>query len=552
MIEYANEKVTKSLKQYDMLLKSLKYIPNNEEKSAIYYQMTKITEQILKQTNEIYERQYNKLESKKTFLMEEERNKLLEIINLINERKAYINNQIKNNREVTALDIQAEPILGEDMLEEYKKKVKIIEKYNQNLKTHASLVEEIEELKEKITKAKAKIESNKYLNIQLENKMKKILSSAFEKLNLYELKERVKEIDLAYTELGYSLEKAKENAKLARKSSAEDIIIECDNMLSSITLEYERYKEKKLILKLMDIYDNEVKTYDELLAKREIINNILSNIVSSELYLNVGSELNKQYNTIKLEKQDTATLDSLNEEKNSKSKLLFNIEEENTSAEFAEVLKELLSNERKHQQQILEEKKKQEEEKKRQQLLEEKRKQEEKLKQQQLLEEQRNKEIEKRTRQLLEEKQKSILSPKEDSIAKLIKKEVKPMPSSPKTVIKPTAMPNNTEKKPVPSRLDARPEKNESNTKLDNFSKIPVIKNNNLNNQMVETKKVDIPSIPKPVKKTVIEQKEPISKEDSIFPDIPVKENTNDSFFDDDELKDLNNYMESDSRKNWF
>ena len=56
MIEYANERVTKSLKQYDMLLKSLKYIPSNEEKTAIYYQMTKITEQILALTNEVYER----------------------------------------------------------------------------------------------------------------------------------------------------------------------------------------------------------------------------------------------------------------------------------------------------------------------------------------------------------------------------------------------------------------------------------------------------------------------------------------------------------------
>lgn len=73
MIEYANERVTKSLKQYDMLLKSLKYIPSNEEKTAIYYQMTKITEQILALTNEVYERQYNKLLAKKTFLMAEEK-----------------------------------------------------------------------------------------------------------------------------------------------------------------------------------------------------------------------------------------------------------------------------------------------------------------------------------------------------------------------------------------------------------------------------------------------------------------------------------------------
>lgn len=555
MIEYANERVTKSLKQYDMLLKSLKYIPSNEEKTAIYYQMTKITEQILSLTNEIYEKQYNKLQNKKTLLMEEEKNKLLGIISLINERKAYINNQIQSNREITALDIEMPPILGEDKIEEFKKKVKIIEKYNSNLKTHASLVEEIEELNDKIDKAKSKIEGNKYLNVQLENKMKKLLSAAFEKLNLHELKERIKEIDLAYTELGYSLEKAKENAKLARKSSAEDIIIECDNMLSSITLEYERYKEKKLILKLMDMYQNEVHNYDELLAKREIINNILTNIVSSELYQLVGSELNKQYNTIKLEKQDVITLESLKEEKDSKNRLLFNIEEENSSEEFETVLKELLQNEKRHRQLLLEEKKRKEEEKRRQEELEEEKRRQEKLKQQKLLEEERNKEIEKRTRQLLEEKQKSILSPKDDF--KNIKKEVRAstMPTTSKTETKTRQVPNTNANRITSSRMETRTREQESTIKpnnLDSFSKIPVIKNNNLNNQMVETKKVDIPTIKSPINEPVSPRKEQTNKKEPLFPDIPLKETTNDKFFDDEELKDLNNYMESDDKKSWF
>jgi len=554
MIEYANEKVTKNLKQYDMLLKSLKYIPSNEEKTAIYYQMTKITEQILSFTNEIYERQYNKLQNKKTFLMEEEKNKLLEIISLINERKAYINNQIQSNREVTALDIKIEPILGEDKIEEIKKKVKIIEKYNNNLKTHASLIDEINELNERIEKAKTKIEGNKYLNIQLENKMKKILSAAFEKLNLHELKERIKEIDLAYTELGYSLEKAKENAKLARKSSAEDIIIECDNMLSSITLEYERYKEKKLILKLMNVYENEVRDYDELLAKREIINNILSNIVSSDLYQIVGLELNKQYNTIKLEQQDVMTLESLKDEQDSKNRLLFTIEEENSSEEFAEVLKELLLNEKRHQQLLLEEKKRKEEERKRIEQLEEERKRQEKLKQQQLLEEERNKEIEQRTRQLLEEKQKSILSPKEDFKTSKKEKRQNIENSQPKTQIKENSM--EPPKRSAITRSEARnlnKEVNQEKNQLDKFAQIPIIKNNNLNDQTIEAKKV--PTIKSSLTETVSqykEQKEQINKKEDIFPEIPLAGNKNDKFFDDDELKDLNDYMESDNKKSWF
>jgi len=588
MIEYASIKVTKSLKQYDMLEKSLKYISNNEEKTAIYYQMTRITEQIIEETKEIYESQYNKLLEKKTYLMEEEKNKLHEIINLINERRAYINNQINSNREITKLSITPKQVLGEDKIEEYKNRVKIIEKYNSNLKLHDTLVEEIKELNTKTTKAKTKIENNKYLNVQLENKMKKILKEAFDKLNLYELKERVKEIDLAYTELGYSLEKAKENAKLARKNSSEEIIIECDNMLSSITLEYERYKEKKLILKLMDMYENPVNNYEELLAKREIINNILNNIVSSELYHLVGTELNKQYNTIKLESQDVNTLESLLEEKDNKNKLLFQIEEENSSHEFDDVLKELLENERQHQLELLEEKRKQEEERRRIELEERKRKQQEMLEQQKILEEERNKEIEQRTKQMLREQQKSILNTKEMPLQKKKVEEVlktkpkaitqtrttqmtnrietptisngivnttinnrrieplKPttMPNKETTPKIPTFMPNNSNRKPQPEKIDT-PSTNSQN----NISQIPIIKNNNLNNEVIGKKTVDIPKVTSKINSIPLEKETRIEESKSVFPELPQKD---ESFFDDDEMRDLNNYMEGEKKNSWF
>lgn len=65
----------------------------------------------------------------------------------------------------------------------------------------------------------------------------------------------------------------------------------------------------------MEVYDEDVDSYEELLTKREEINNILTGIVSSELYLEVGDELNKEYATIKLEQQDKATLKSLRRRK---------------------------------------------------------------------------------------------------------------------------------------------------------------------------------------------------------------------------------------------
>ena len=349
MIEYANEFVIKLLKQYDMLSKSLNFITDLKQKKDICDQMTKIIQNVLEQTNTIYEEKYKKVAKRSVYLMDEEKNRLLELINLINERRVYVNNQISNNKELTGINIEVEAILGEEKLEEYKSQVKIIDKYKNNIRMEGILKDEIASLETNIKKANDKISNNKILNKQLEEKMIRIVDNALTKLSLYELQEREKEIDLAYTELGYSLEKAKENAKIARRDYAEEIVVECDNMLASITLEYERYKEKKLILKLIYLYKKPVDNYEELLNKREEINNILMNITSSELYSMVGNELNKEYATIKLEGQDLATLKSLIEEKDNKTQILNDINVENNSEEFKSLLANLLENERKYQ-----------------------------------------------------------------------------------------------------------------------------------------------------------------------------------------------------------
>ena len=275
-----------------MFCQSLKFITDLRQKKDISDQMTKIIQDVLKETNAIYEEKYTKVLERSVYLMDEEKNRLLELINLVNERRVYVNNQIINNKELTGINIDSGIILGEDRLDEYKAQVKIIEKYKNNVRMEGILKEELQILETNIKKANNKIANNKNLNKQLEDKMIRIVDGALTKLSLYELQDREKEIDLAYTELGYSLEKAKENAKIARRDYGEEIIIECDNMLSSITLEYERYKEKKLILKLIYLYKQSTANYDELLNKREQINNILINITSSELYSMIGNEKN--------------------------------------------------------------------------------------------------------------------------------------------------------------------------------------------------------------------------------------------------------------------
>lgn len=566
MIEYANESVTRAIKQYDMLSRSLKFTTDQKQKQDICYQMTRIIENILQMTNTIYEEKYTKIASRSTYLMDEEKNRLLELINLINERRAYINNQVTSNLELTGISLDSIGILGLDKIEEYKEQVKIIEKYQNNIKQDRILKEEIASLDISIKKANSKINTNKNLNRQLESRMISILEKAFKKLALYELQEREKEINLAYTELGYSLEQAKENAKVARKDCTPEIILECDNLLASTTLEYERYKEKKLILKLIEIYKTPVNDYEELLKKREEINTILSGIVSSELYLEVGNELNKQYATIKLEQQDVATLESLIEEKDNKTRQLENINKENNSEQFKGILATLLENEKKYQEQLIQEKNRQEEERRAKEIEEEKRKQQEIVRRQKALEEERKKEIEERTKQLLVEKKNPILfGTKEEksnptnqnsSNTSASKKEFKAnKPSAP------TKATERSFKEPIPTTpIQSRSNRLENNSRIDIkpsediFSRerkntrmvdegIPVIKNNKLDNNVIAVKE-------EPKKENVFPKLQ-LNKEEDIFPKLPDME-AKDSFFNQEEFNDLNKFMEDDNKNSWF
>ncbi len=589
MIEYANESVIKLLKQYDMFSKSLKYTSDLKQKNDICDEMTKIIQNVLEITNAIYEEKFKKVEKRSVYLMSEERTRLLELINLINERRAYVNNQVVSNKELTGIGIDVQTILGEEKLEEYKQQVKIIERYKNNIKLEGILKEEIKSLDSSIKKANDKIKNNENLNSQLEERMTHLLENAFKKLSLYELKERKKEIDLAYTELGYSLEKAKENAKIARRDCSEEIILECDNMLASITLEYERYKEKKLILSLIDIYKRPVSNYQEILNKREEINNILMNITSSDLYAMVGTELNKEYATIKLEQQDVATLKSLVEEKDIKSSNLEDIIEENNSKELKGLLANLLENEKKYQEKLLQEKQKQEQERLEQERLEEEKRQKEIARRQQALEEERKKEIERRTKELLVEKKNPILNSTRENIHE---EHVKEVLSSTKKNAEPMNSSRETKRKSLPSGTtrasssratstysmsnsqendkskinELRPKRSETSKNVaektiqprqkteDFFSVpsqkknvidegIPVIRNKNLDNQVVTSKKA--------AEEKKVFPDIPLEKKENIFPSFPEINKTN-SFFDEDEFKDLSNYMEDNQKNSWF
>ena len=411
MTNYNNGNVVQYLRQYEMFSNSLNLVKNREEKDMIIKQLTKLEYKILEATNESYEEEYYTLANKECGLLDEEKKRVTMLIDLINQRLSYVEKRCNDHYQLTGDTLDAPDVLGANTLDNLEARVKIIDKYTKNIKLEAELKEEVKNLSNKITLASQKIDINKSLNIELESKFKTLIANALEKNGLYDLLEAKDEIEYAYYETEKSLTLAELNLESA-KTSPLNVINDCEEVLQEVKDDYVKYRDKLSLLRLMELFNKDVDTYDELLRKRKDINDLFKYIKNSDFVNMVMDTVSTQYNTILMERQDINTYDDLRLEKERKLEALEEIEAENNSDEFQNVLKVLIENERKRQEKILEEKRRIEEEEKKKRLEIEKKKQEEILKRQKIIEEARKKEIEKRTRQLLEQQQNSVLQGK--------------------------------------------------------------------------------------------------------------------------------------------
>ena len=411
MITYNSSDVIQCLRQYDMFSNSLNLIKNEEQRNLIVKQLTKLEEKIISLTNDMYEEEYYALANKECKLLEEEKERITSLIELINQRLSYVEKRCNNHYKLTGCSIDVHDVLGASQLDELENKIRIIDKYSKNIKLETELNDDVNSLTNKITLASEKISINESLNVELETTFKRVLADAFSKLGLYALLDTKDDILYAFYETEKSLTLAQLNYETARTSNP-GMTSECKSMLDDISIDYANYKDQVSIIKLIEMYDREVNNYDELLSKRHEVNDIVGSIKNEELLGLISDLINKQYNTITMEEQDINTYNDLVLEKERKQEMLSSIRNENDSEEFQSVLHVLIENERKRQEELLlEQHRIEEEEKKKKQEIERK-KQEEILKKQKIIEEARKKEIEKRTKQLLEEQQNSVLQGK--------------------------------------------------------------------------------------------------------------------------------------------
>ena len=396
MISYNSSNVIQCLRQYEMFANSLNLVKNHEEREMIVKQLTKLEHKILDLTNEIYEEEYYTLANKECSFFDEEKKRITMLIDLIEQRLSYVEKRCNDHYRLTGETLDVSDVLGANTLDSLERRIKIIDKYNKNLKLDSELREEVDSLTSKIELTKEKMEINKSLNVELETKFKEELSKAFERLGLYELLDSRDNLEYAYYETEKSLSLAQLNLEKAKDYSV-SMMDECQEMLNEIKIDYDSYRDKLSILKLMEIFNRDVDGYDGLLNKRKEINDLFKYIKNEKLNDMVLDLVTEQYNTIVMEGQDVNTYNDLIAEKERKLEALSEIEEENNSDDFQNVLKTLIENEKKRQEKILEEQRRIEEEEKKKRIEIERKRQEEILKRQKIIEEARKKEIEKRT-----------------------------------------------------------------------------------------------------------------------------------------------------------
>ena len=181
------------------------------------------------------------------------------------------------------------------------------------------------------------------------------------------------------------------------------------------------------MLNIINIYDKKTENYDELLAKREKMQDIFMNIEDSDFYKLVSSEMNKQYNTIKIEEQDVKTYREIISDLEERKQRIEEIDFENNSDEFKTILEELIKNEKARQEQIIQEQRRREYEERQRQLILENKRQEEIKRRQILIDEARRKEEQRRQEEKRQEELKRIEEEKQKELERQRREVLEPV-----------------------------------------------------------------------------------------------------------------------------
>lgn len=309
-----------------------------------------------KMLNEEYDKKLDTL-FYSTLTLEEEEKRLKDLVRFINNRIEKRKNLVDDYRNVTSkelLDLEYIEKSGE--LKSYEKRLEIIKDYLDNSKLIEISTQDLDQMKEDLTKEFDLKQENEIKNEEKEEKLYNTFVNCLYDMDLYS------ELDLTnykseLEELNKSIKEQKEqketfetafnNLKLSGISG--DLEVEYSSYVENSRRNYYYVKEKEILLKLYKLIDEKLSEYSTLFNKREDIKVLLSerqnlrqdlNIKEKDLLKPVVDLVREQGNGIDKEKENIDNINVLTERVKLKENRLEELKKEINKPEILAILKE--------------------------------------------------------------------------------------------------------------------------------------------------------------------------------------------------------------------
>lgn len=292
-----------------------------------------------------------------TLKLEDEEKKLAVLVDYIGGRVEQRISLLSDFANVTGYDLQNLPsIKYYDKLDDYKDRLGYIREYLGNVEQIEMLNKDIEQADKKLNEAYLNRASSEEHNKKIEDTLLDKFSGIFKTLDFFEgVNEQ--NIDEKLNDIVYTVEDSKKSLDIFSKSFttlsgsgiSEEEEKEYLSYVENAKCAYYTYKEQEYILRLYKLLLTKYVDYNQILYKREEINDILYDrlklrkelrVPGNDLFSSVYDLLERQYDDIKRQSIDIENIEKLTNKIDNKRAELNRLETENQKVEILSLLRE--------------------------------------------------------------------------------------------------------------------------------------------------------------------------------------------------------------------
>lgn len=292
-----------------------------------------------------------------TLTLEEEEKKLTDLVDYIGGRVEQRLSLLSDFSNVTGFELtHLPPIKYYDRLEEYKERLSYIREYLGNTKKINQLNTEISDLENKLNNSylnKAKSEEQNIKDEkELLNRFNNIIKNIpeFKDITLDNIGEKLTNIVAEVNDSKKSLDIFdKSLATLNQAGISDDEEEEYQSYVNNAKEIYYNNKELEYLFNLYILFNTTESDYDNIVSKRNSINDIIYDRIDLRKKLNINSidklsslyeTLEKQYSAIQKQQENIENIEIFNEDINSRKSQVNELEKDNQKVEILSLLKE--------------------------------------------------------------------------------------------------------------------------------------------------------------------------------------------------------------------